>query len=417
MHLVHHEVSYTTVVLHAWLSLIHPDRVPAITHAAVACAASGGYLRVLSTAFNADLGLCAAAYEGAMRKCAATEGANQLASCAIVAVHAPMEDWPALRSSLVQYLQQQSAKPAASAGAGQAAALLPGISEDADSFVQLLALLLTCCKCSMRALTEASSSSAEQLQAVKAMDSICRACGTVVVTLGAWSSTAQADSSSSSSGGGGCGGPATITNSSSTAAGSCSSSSSSTVVIAADDATAQGTSLQTGEAVPPAAAAAMLPPWLAVFARCLLALAQALKVAAGTAVESDFSQQDVWGGLLETVVMCRHAVLAVGGQLHHAGIAAGPLQQLQQQQEALLALLGQIPTEQPDNAEALLAVLRSLQVGGALQAVVSFAGGVCGQLPLRWGCNHPGCTNLAQRSEVLLVAGKSCVCGACRAAR
>jgi hypothetical protein len=116
--------------------------------------------------------------------------------------------------------------------------------------------------------------------------------------------------------------------------------------------------------------------------------------------------------------VCHEAVNKIGHYLDCTGLAEGPLQQLQQQQQAaLLPLLGPFPTRQPDDIYAGLALLHTLHSNGALQAVVSFAGSVCGQLPLRWGCSHPGCTNLAQRSEVLLVAGKSCVCGACRTAR
>jgi hypothetical protein len=121
--------------------------------------------------------------------------------------------------------------------------------------------------------------------------------------------------------------------------------------------------------------------------------------------------------------LCQEAVHKFGFYLPHAEIGVAPLQQLQQQHAALLPLLEQIPQQQPGNpqmpedAQASLALLRSLQSSGALQQVVCFAGAAAGQVPLRWGCNHPGCINLGQRSEVLLVAGKSCVCGACRAAR
>jgi hypothetical protein len=115
--------------------------------------------------------------------------------------------------------------------------------------------------------------------------------------------------------------------------------------------------------------------------------------------------------------LCHEAVDMIGFYLPHAGCALAPLQQLQQQHAALLPLLQHIPPQQPDDPQAPLVLLRGLQASGALQQVVGFGGSVCGQLPLRWCCNHPGCSNLAQRSEVLLVAGKSCVCGACRAAR
>jgi hypothetical protein len=124
--------------------------------------------------------------------------------------------------------------------------------------------------------------------------------------------------------------------------------------------------------------------------------------------------------VLMALQLCHEAVGSIGSNLHilhSTGVAAVSLQQLQQQCAALLPMLGPFPTEQLDDPHAPLTLLRSLQASGTLQQVVRFAGAVAGQLPLRWGCNNPGCTSLEKRSEVLLVAGKSCVCGACRAAR
>jgi hypothetical protein len=129
------------------------------------------------------------------------------------------------------------------------------------------------------------------------------------------------------------------------------------------------------------------------------------------------------GLALMAMQLCHEGVNRIGTYLPHAEIGVAPLQRLQQQHAALLLLLALIPPQQPDDSQvpddpqAPLVLLRSLQSSGVLQQVVSFASAVAGQLPLRWGCNHPGCSNLGQRSEVLLVAGKSCVCGACRAAR
>jgi hypothetical protein len=40
-----------------------------------------------------------------------------------------------------------------------------------------------------------------------------------------------------------------------------------------------------------------------------------------------------------------------------------------------------------------------------------------GRIPLSTACNNLGCVNLAQRSELLLVGGKSCVCSRCKTAR
>lgn len=42
---------------------------------------------------------------------------------------------------------------------------------------------------------------------------------------------------------------------------------------------------------------------------------------------------------------------------------------------------------------------------------------LCAQLPVRFCCNNPGCTNWSQASEVLLVGGKGCVCAGCKTSR
>jgi hypothetical protein len=51
------------------------------------------------------------------------------------------------------------------------------------------------------------------------------------------------------------------------------------------------------------------------------------------------------------------------------------------------------------------------------QQLRSFAQAVAGRIPLSTACNNPGCSNLQQRSELVLVGGKSCVCARCKAAR
>eukprot|EP00883_Tetradesmus_obliquus_P015694 jgi/Sobl393_1/884/SZX75546.1 len=61
--------------------------------------------------------------------------------------------------------------------------------------------------------------------------------------------------------------------------------------------------------------------------------------------------------------------------------------------------------------------LADLQEAGLLQQLRAFAQAVAGCIPLSSACNNPGCVSLAQRSELLLVGGKSCMCGRCRAAR
>jgi hypothetical protein len=59
---------------------------------------------------------------------------------------------------------------------------------------------------------------------------------------------------------------------------------------------------------------------------------------------------------------------------------------------------------------ALVSSSTAEQLRSSAQAVMS-------RIPLSTACNNPGCSNLAQRSELVLVGGKSCVCARCRAAR
>uniref|UniRef100_A0A383VIY1 MYND-type domain-containing protein n=1 Tax=Tetradesmus obliquus TaxID=3088 RepID=A0A383VIY1_TETOB len=58
-----------------------------------------------------------------------------------------------------------------------------------------------------------------------------------------------------------------------------------------------------------------------------------------------------------------------------------------------------------------------MQEAGLPQQLCAFAQAVAGRIPLSSACNNPGCVSLAQRSELLLVGGKSCMCSRCRVAR
>jgi hypothetical protein len=53
----------------------------------------------------------------------------------------------------------------------------------------------------------------------------------------------------------------------------------------------------------------------------------------------------------------------------------------------------------------------------AAEQLSSMAQAVVGSIALSTACNNPGCSNLAQHSELVLVGGKSCVCARCKAAR
>jgi 3-deoxy-D-arabino-heptulosonate 7-phosphate (DAHP) synthase class II len=91
-----------------------------------------------------------------------------------------------------------------------------------------------------------------------------------------------------------------------------------------------------------------------------------------------------------------------------AGLPAEVLQQLQQQ---LAAVQQQLTTSLQDGKAA------GADSDSTAQQLRSFAQAVAGRIPLSTACNNPGCVSLAQRSELLLVGGKSCVCGRCRMAR
>jgi hypothetical protein len=85
------------------------------------------------------------------------------------------------------------------------------------------------------------------------------------------------------------------------------------------------------------------------------------------------------------------------------------LQQLQQQQAAAQEQLSSLQAGQAAGAAA--------GSSSAAQQLRAFAQAVSGRIPLSSACNNPGCVSLVQRSEQLLVGGKSCVCARCKAAR
>jgi hypothetical protein len=100
---------------------------------------------------------------------------------------------------------------------------------------------------------------------------------------------------------------------------------------------------------------------------------------------------------------------ALSCDLGAAGLPAEVLQQLQQQQAAV--------QEQLSSMQAGLAAVAAPDSSSAAQQLRAFAQAVAGRIPLRSACNNPGCVSLAQRSELLLVGRKGCVCARCKAAR
>uniref|UniRef100_A0A383VAA9 MYND-type domain-containing protein n=1 Tax=Tetradesmus obliquus TaxID=3088 RepID=A0A383VAA9_TETOB len=126
----------------------------------------------------------------------------------------------------------------------------------------------------------------------------------------------------------------------------------------------------------------------------------------------------VWHGI--TALSCER-------YLNAAGLSAGCTQQLQQQRAAVKQQLNNLQdaqhnrvaaasSRQADAVEAADVHLADMQAAAA-KALRAFAQAVAGRIPLSNACNNPGCVSLAQRSELLLVGGKSCVCARSKAAR
>jgi hypothetical protein len=103
-----------------------------------------------------------------------------------------------------------------------------------------------------------------------------------------------------------------------------------------------------------------------------------------------------------------------------AGLSSEVQQQLEQQAAAAyeqVADFHEAMLPPPSAATAGTTSNRQPDAAAAAQQLNSMAQAVVGRIPLSTACNHPGCSNLAQRSGLVLVGGKSCVCGRCKAAR
>jgi hypothetical protein len=116
---------------------------------------------------------------------------------------------------------------------------------------------------------------------------------------------------------------------------------------------------------------------------------------------------------------------AFGNLMGLAGLPVDCLAQLEAQlaaaKEQLISLRSATAAAAGHLAEAAGSQQRYMslaeQQAAAAQQLCAFAQAVSGRIPLSSACNNPGCVSLAQRSELLLVWGKSCVCARCKAAR
>jgi hypothetical protein len=176
----------------------------------------------------------------------------------------------------------------------------------------------------------------------------------------------------------------------------------------------RGGRLVTFPAAAAAAAAAARAPWVALMARSLFVIAEALKLTAAAAEPADTAATLDNGATLDLVQLTKiHAAAAceclkmLSRFLGAAGLPAEVLQQLQLQQAEVEEQLSSLQDKQaaaPDSSSA-----HQLQ---------TFAQVVMGRIALSSACNNPGCVNLAQRSELLLVGGKSYSrCARCKAVR
>uniref|UniRef100_A0A383VCK4 MYND-type domain-containing protein n=1 Tax=Tetradesmus obliquus TaxID=3088 RepID=A0A383VCK4_TETOB len=227
--------------------------------------------------------------------------------------------------------------------------------------------------------------------------------------------------------------------SSSSSSNSTASSASSSLAAAGSQEQQPGTTTEAHQAEPQASAAsasaaaasasaaagsAAAAQWVALLSRCLFVAASALKAACGaqalaSAASEGATVQGTTCSWLNAVKWCKDSVHALAHYMNVKGMPADMLLQLREQAAAAAALLGEMLDKSAAAAgsSTALQLLADMQEAGLPQQLRAFAQAVAGRIPLSSACNNPGCVSLAQRSELLLVGGKSCVCGRCRAAR
>jgi hypothetical protein len=203
----------------------------------------------------------------------------------------------------------------------------------------------------------------------------------------------------------------------------------------------QQQTLATLRAEPAAAAGTQAAAqWVVLLSRCLFVVASALEAALCQPQPQQQQQQQqqqqppLDGSEQLTAAKIRERLLSLRtsliiwwtwcldellGFVSAMGLPADVMSQLNEQQAAVLALLSNLQDDAAAAADCstVQQVLADMQEAGLPQQLRSFAQAVAGRIPLSTACNNPGCVSLAQRSELLLVGGKGCVCGRCKAAR
>jgi hypothetical protein len=303
-------------------------------------------------------GLLLPAYEAALR-CLATSPDNAMATTAALAARA--------------------VAGASAAAAGRVTQVFGSDTALQQLQRQLFALQVTCIKC---ALAAATKQLVTKTAAAEAFGSIVATSNKVlmhIVTQCAGSFHSSAGSSSSS----------------------CSSSSSSS--SSSESSTA---------------AATVAAPWVGLLAHCLHALAGMVE-AAGTLSVAPTLMQSVhtvprWQQpppVLQAVQSCMAALT------NHLGRARLQPDQLQQLQEEHATATRQLDEVKQARQGTWAAVSMQQQLPALAQQLCRLAQAIAGHIAISNACNNPSCSNLAQRSELVLVGGKCCVCANCKAAR
>ncbi|KAF6253578.1 hypothetical protein COO60DRAFT_1643060 [Scenedesmus sp. NREL 46B-D3] len=159
-------------------------------------------------------------------------------------------------------------------------------------------------------------------------------------------------------------------------------------------------------------------PWVALVARCMQISGAAVAAAVLTPASAQTELDDVcW--LMQHVQR-----LSSSSCSSAAGLSFVELQQLQELQEelelglwkAVKALRTWSNTAVETAADLLQEVRREVKPAVA-QQLEAFGAAVAAQVPVKLCCNRPGCANLGQLSETVLVGGKGNICSGCKVAR
>jgi hypothetical protein len=169
--------------------------------------------------------------------------------------------------------------------------------------------------------------------------------------------------------------------------------------------------------------ALLLLPWLVLFGRCCLTMAQCFS----QSVDQAMDNLPAWLPVLQSWLQDSQT----SAQLAAAGLNPGALlQALQDTSTALQHLQDKssgvggagvgsstdVQQQQDQGSEPAAAVSAGGMEGTQLSGRLHALGVSLSSLPLSWGCNNPLCTNLKGPAEAGIVHGKGHKCSGCRMA-